>query len=379
MPGSRAAVASGKSLPDPRFPLKKVISPRGWKLGVVVALALVPAGVLLSAPAWLSKLDSILAAEIGALASLPDGPLARLYGGVLLALSAQLALIVWWARSRSLRDFGGRYRVWIWASLTLCVAAACLVTGLHRAGARVAAAWGRPEMTLRPELCWMLPAGLWGLVMLRGLHRDMRGCRTATALLWVAVLGWTAAAAIRMSGHDPHIAGLLAQAELGEPQLVAGLSMLGWASLFASLLTHARYVVYVSPEAPPLPVPLWQRLLVRWRRRRMASEPTPAPSPVDSAEPSLTLPAPVKAPPPAAPDEVLEKRPVKQHSPAQPAPASSATAKNEPPDDELDDDDNDATHRLDGPQKDALKGLSKRERRKLRKEWREQQRESRVD
>ncbi len=59
------------------------------------------------------------------------GSLAAWYSSLLLAMAAVNAVLVYWLRSHKLDDYRGRYRVWLWASLALFVAAVDAATGLH--------------------------------------------------------------------------------------------------------------------------------------------------------------------------------------------------------------------------------------------------------
>src|SRR5947207_3410017 len=107
------------------------------------------------------------------------------------------------------------------------------------------------------------PGLLCGLIALPVLHRNMRGCRLSSVLLWQAALLGIA------------LAGLVLARPLSLPALRArllecGVAMLCGLSLVSSMLLHARSVLYFSAEPPDdRPSKLWslvRRGLIRLKR-----------------------------------------------------------------------------------------------------------------
>lgn len=249
-------------LPRGSSPADTLISPRLWKHALVgVACALAWAGMLLLGDAA-DRTDSGLANIIG----LQAGHLARFFSTVMLLAAGQLAFINLWYRSRSRKDFNGSYKVWFYTAvgwLTLC---AFTATGSHWNLADAVLA-GRPVPVWNGRMVvWLIPGAIVAVSLYRLLLREMRDCRGSLCLLrlsGVAALGC--------------VAGLLLGPFLGSPrtQLLwgTGLSSLWHLLLALSMLLHARHVIHVSNEPPATPIQPWRWKLPslslgRWWRRR---------------------------------------------------------------------------------------------------------------
>lgn len=332
------------------------------------------------------------------LAAWCDGDAARLttvLNGVLLLIAGQLAWLIRWARSRSLRDFRGRYRVWWWASLALVCGGVAVLTDAHRAFA-MTVVWLTGETPFGSDLLFrVLPAIIATVVLLPAVQADMRNCRTSRTFFLLAVMFWiTAGTAAFFPGE---VSTVLASTHWPIPVAAAttGCWLLGTVTLFAALLIHARHVIYESVEPPDLPA----------RRKKPAkastgesasSDPEPKQTPrrssrtksatkatEKSAESSSkkTVPAAKVAAKATGESKAQSTRSDANSTPAPAAAKSSATEPGSTPEsdawtDGSDDgrtDRNGRRHRLDEPH-DALKGLSKRERRKQRKLMRDRER-----
>jgi len=202
------------------------------------------------------------------LVSLSGGRLVRGFGGLLLFLAAQLALVIWWVRSRSHTDFSGRYRIWAWVSGAGFVFSASVSLGLHRVWSESLLYLLEANFPHGTTLCWLAPAVGCASVLLRDAYADMRDCRSSTTFLWLAMMNWSAAA-VQLLGWG-----------VGLPRewaavVVISLALAGHYCLFVSMLLHARFVTFVSAEPPrrrhPLLMPLLRRLLAAVRMRRTSS------------------------------------------------------------------------------------------------------------
>lgn len=323
-----------------------------------------------------------------------QGRLATTCAGVLLLVSGQLAWLIRWARSRSLRDFGGGYRVWLWASAALLVAGICILSDAHQAFASTVA-WATSRQLFGSDAAYQALPALAALVLLiPSLQSDMRGCITSRTLM----LG---AAMLLSFGIVSHVAaGFLEGAAtawgltLPVAVITRTVLMSGTAGLFASLLFHARHVVYECVEPPErkprakslsqsatdeIAVEEEKKLSIRKTRRGSRSTKQSATAEaVMTTYASIAEDVPAKETPAVRP-ETAARAPAKLDPPApKPAPpvkpASVASpAANEEYGDEADDNGDSGGHasfngrqiRLDGAE--DVRGLSKRERRKLRK------------
>ncbi|MGC1273407.1 MAG: hypothetical protein WBC44_06835 [Planctomycetaceae bacterium] len=393
-----AAKAAEKPLPiqrpTGRFPLRRIVSRSPWKLAGV-ALAVFAVCVTGLAAGYS---PAVSAGKYGpGIASLCDaetGRLATVFAGLLLLVSGQFAWLIRWARARSLRDFRGRYRVWWWASLALVAGGVSLLTDAHVAFASTAV-WLTGQTLFGSDIAFrLLPAVFAAVVLLPSLQQDMRDCRTSRSLILFATLLWLAGGAAQLA-PDAVIDGLRAlEIPIPFTALTTGLCLAGAVLTFASLLFHARHVVYESVEPPELPIrkkkpakskagasgdgEVKPKRTSRRSSRAKAESTTAATSPERPKEqqPASAVAAPVRP----TPKPAIESKPSAIRN--EPVPKiASASSKPAPPsiDDDWSDDEDGATdadgrqYRLDGPE-DALKGMSKRERRKQRKAMRDRDR-----
>ena len=177
----------------------------------------------------------------GGLFNLKNGPLVACYSALLLILAGQYALLIYWARSHSTEDFGGRFRLWNWVALTWFTYAFCLSTEGHLAWTQSVLWFLHGRHIEVPRLCWLIPAAAVGGEFLWLLHRDMRNSRLSAPMLWLA------AAVCLTAGVLPLVPNATVNALVG-PALIMG----GPLCLFVSMLLHARHVVHLSAEPPPL-------------------------------------------------------------------------------------------------------------------------------
>lgn len=246
-----------------RLPLRLIIPPDIWKHSLAAALlALVCGGAV-----WLGvaseRVGEALGPYAGEFVGFSAGRLTDFLGGTLLAAAAQLSLLIWWVRSRSRGDFSGRYRIWRWTAPAAFLAAMGAFIDLHVLWGRTIVWASNLQFPHAELLCWLAPAVGCGSVLLRDIAADMRGCRTSSVFLRLAVLGWSAATALLLGAGG----GL---SESVRAALIVSAALGGHYCLFVGLLFHARYVIFVSAEPPPVRASLTRRLWTRLAGMRAA-------------------------------------------------------------------------------------------------------------
>jgi len=231
--------------PLPALPLATIV-PRAWWKHAAVDILLALVALALSAGA--ARLQQVAAALGGEAASMlqPSNPvLARWYSGTLLLLTGQMALLVWWARSQSAKDFSGRYRFWLraagcWLALNLCAA-----TGLHKALAETVANGLPVEYQRHGMALWWVPTAIVAMTMAAGLRKEVRLCRPAKWLMCLGAACYAAASAVlwqprwSVEGVSPPVATM-------------GLAMLGHVCLLSGVWAFARHVIHVSADPPAI-------------------------------------------------------------------------------------------------------------------------------
>lgn len=249
-PLERFFAATGKEAVglSPRdCPIINVISTQAWKHWVMGALGLSAGiGLLIAGythPQWAGNLGP----GIPRLFKLSSSPVLAWANSSLLLIAAQIALLILWARSRSLRDFDGRYRIWGWAAATWLLLSFSVTTQAHQAWSETILfyfPWRAPGAVL---WCWLVPASIWGWALALRLEQDMREDRYGYWVFLAACL-W-----------DLTCVGLLCQREFWPQYLtpafnqlfLAGAQFIGSLTLLLGMSLHARHVLYFSAEPPP--------------------------------------------------------------------------------------------------------------------------------
>lgn len=168
----------------------------------------------------------------------------KLFSIFSLFVTSQLCFAIWWYRSRSRKDFGGRYRIWAWAGCFWSLTCILLGLGVHRPLAKFAyQAW--PIYTWKPELLyWFVPFSICVLALHQLISLDMRHSRASRAL-WNTTFICGCLTAGALFGGD------LVVRESLRPLLNAGLFSVWHFMISFTLLFHARFVVHVTNEAAP--------------------------------------------------------------------------------------------------------------------------------
>ncbi len=379
-------------------PVNSLIRPQLWIHWSVISLCLLAWGGLLYLGDLAEQTDFGLREIVG----LRSGRLATFFSTLMLLWAGQLALLIFWYRRKSRNDFHGRYRSWLWAGVTLQLFLMFVATGAQHPFSEYMQQHYPLAIPRYDLLCWLVPIATVSLSLFRLLGLDMRPCRSSRALMWVAgIAAIVAGSSLLLDGFLP---------ARWQDLLQVGSATLCHLALASSLLLHARFVIHVNNEAPPgsRRPSVWSRLrdglpsLPRLRRPRR--QPKSAPTEPQPAEAAATSPPPAEKPEktrstarlkpdsPPAPKQAPAENTAKPASPApRPTPPVAAI-------EELEDvQESRAAVRRDPPQRPAPKsaaaplpgridpeedddeyaGLSKKERRRLRKQQREGQRTDR--
>lgn len=370
------------------FPLERVI-PRAWWMHAVIALLGISLGGLTIVAGWnAGPIREACGPAIGNLVEFETGKLVLLFSAASLFFAGQLALSVWWVRSRSASDFSGRYRIWVWAAVFAFGASLVVVGDLHHVWTATLM-WNWPMGFWQQEtLLWLAPAVGIASALIWEIKNELRDCRTSFGVFLLAILAWAASISLQLGDG-------LELPQRVAATVIAGAAMLGHFALMMSLLIHARHVIHVTAEPPRERLSLigrvWKRgapkLRIRLRlprRKKRVSQPVAKPTVVETNE---EVAAPPEAPPtqrkarkrPAEPKVVVEKEVVakKEIVVAKPKIASKKEVA-KPASGTVPAEESAAGEpilRVDEPiDPSELKGLSKKARRKLRKDRREQQR-----
>ncbi len=221
------------------LPLARLVPTEWWKYvaGGISCAAL--AALLVIAGQRAAGWSGVLGTEFSRLFIPPAAPVARWFSSVLMTLSAQLACLIWWCRSKSEKDFEGRY--WLWgriAGVWFCFGGS-IATGVHEAiGGAVSRLWPR-TFADRPAAGWLIPAALAGAWITRALSREMSGCRWSRGMLCGAAVAYLTAGGLVLEIDCIVPAG--ARIVLLESILLAG-----HVGLFLSMWLHARHVVHCT-------------------------------------------------------------------------------------------------------------------------------------
>jgi hypothetical protein len=257
----RAASTLAATEPLPELPLqlpRDTIIPRSpWRLAGIAFL-----GICL----WLTVLilglmKDVPDAQVRELVQLQGGPLLRFFSTVALLLASQLSFLIYYYRSRSRKDFMGRYRIWVWAGTFWGLACLFLATGIHHPIAKtLSLQWPLPYW--RSEVSyWMAPFGVGLLAVYQMVACDVRQCR-------ISRLAWGLAFVLALAAGGLHLGLEILLPMEYRVAVVAGVTTFWHLFLVITLLIHARFVAHVTNEAGPRSFSVWS-LAGRWFGRHV--------------------------------------------------------------------------------------------------------------
>ena len=381
---TQAAETEGASKKKPARPatlsIRSIVPRSGWAV-LAWSLLLLGACDAVIAAAWFQQsIPEQFQAPYALIFGLGSAAAATWMAGALLVVAAQMALVIGWVRGHCLTDFDGHYRAWTRVAISWLVIACVVGTGAHQPMSQMLLAqFGFETLWQREILAWLLPLAALVASVAWVMDGELKTSRTARMLMWISVS--TALAGLALVLEPTLIdAGLLERM----PHLVTFLKLAAMVSapglLVVSMGVFLRHVVHVSPE------PAVRR---KWRRKAKKKRARSSDD-VESDEVSEEL-----ADEDAVEDggyeqeEVEEEEYTEEYAQEEQESEEAAYAYSE-----YDDtthgsygDDDESHYRIDEaeaapensgafPDPEALKGLSKRERRRLRKQWREQQRQA---
>ena len=235
-------------------PADSLISPRLWKhVSLCVFLACVW-GVIL----YFGERTDRLASGMRHIVGLEAGKLAKFFSTVMLLAAGQLSFISLWYRSRSRKDFKGSYKVWLWSALGWLTLCACRATGVHWNLADAVIQGHHLEIWSIQTMVWMVPAAVIVSALYRLLLREMRDC---AASRWLMRLSVVAAIASAVS--------VIVEPFVADAQLAllvrVGTTTLWHLLLAQAMLLHARYVIHFNNEPPSSPLRSWKLRLPKIR------------------------------------------------------------------------------------------------------------------
>lgn len=284
----------------------------------------------------------------GAVATLDldnEGSLATWFSSATLGLASLVGLMVYWVRKQRADDYHGRYRIWLWASLTWLVMSIDEGASLHEGFKELMTLATGQRLWGDGSLWWAGPYALvLGVVGIR-LLLDMRPARMPIVTLLLAGVCYAVGVVAQLGLIFPEA---LAKAIL----LEEGAEMTGHLLLLFCMLVSARYMILDA-----------QGLLPERRKRRKKvkadkedSEDAPATKKKPGKEVHKSHPT-----PPAPEGDHRKEKPSRR----QQAQAAKAAAEPEPePEDE--------------PSEEPERKLTRAERKALRRQ-RRQERQSQFD
>ncbi|MGQ0633918.1 MAG: hypothetical protein ACT4QC_04870 [Planctomycetaceae bacterium] len=228
------------------LPVERLIPTAWWKyLAVGIGLGALAAGTVAAgwyAPQWSEAAGVSFARVLSTGESRATDWLASMF----LLLAAQLALINWWGRSRSLKDFDGRYRLWMWTAAACLVTSFCAATGGHRLLGDLAEGYVPAHFRRKEALCWLVPVALIAMRLFLSLRREMLACGPSRWLLYVSAAGYVGAASLELDAL-PQVAGRVREITF------QAMCLAGHLGLLMSMWLHARHVWHrtADPSAAP--------------------------------------------------------------------------------------------------------------------------------
>jgi hypothetical protein len=406
-----------------------------WRLWTYAALI----GLVVSAAAFALARPIAFRPELAPLTRhLLDGDrpvLAILIQTTFCFFAAQLSLLIGWYRAQCKLDFRGHYRVWYWAAVVFSIAAVCSATNAHGLLGQIIE--NTQLFSWRPRVVsWLLPALVVSLPLVLLLDRDVRRKRSSLYTLRLAWLLALVSAGFELFATEVHARPWGPAARVILPMFAMGAIFVGfW--LHARVVA---YICPDPPEQQQTKlfaqlaafcggILAWIAARFVWRRAKVddakAKKGRKKAGDEEEAAPKRKRRAPAKRKPrtrvkPAEEveeeeeeeveeeeqdtseegyeeeseesDEEEETSPVRSGRDAYSRPSqtpqnrpsnsgwnerSTTESEEEDDDDDEDDDDGTMTRRDSGVSADQLRGLSKRQKRELRRQAREQQRNQR--
>lgn len=189
---SKSDASQSEASPDPQldrvghYPLPRLVAPELWKIALLFLTIVAAVTALIVYGSRAQAGTSTLPAEVNALLDISYSSVLPWSLSLLLVLSGQLTLIIGWARSQSPSDFAGHYRIWKWVGGLCWAIALCLPTGAHVALSATLYHYWSVQFWQQVTLGWLLPTYVACLSLFWLVQRDMRRCWFSRSLLFLA-------------------------------------------------------------------------------------------------------------------------------------------------------------------------------------------------
>ena len=220
-------------------PVSSLLPRRTWVLALLVLCGFLTWATVVGVGAWLDIRQMDPWRDILGIRS---GRLLRFYTTIALLTCAQLSYLILWRRSRSRKDFGGRYRVWFWVGAVCSIFCVASASRFHEVYASQLTTGMSMVWVDAGTVCWLVPATTMLLSAMHLMRRDM--LHRSASKAWTQV----SRGLVVLTGFSL-LFGSLLWPEAWVAPINAALGAL-WPTVFAStLLIHARYVTYVTNEA----------------------------------------------------------------------------------------------------------------------------------
>lgn len=173
-------------------------------------------------------------------------PLARWYGTLLLFGAAQISMLILWGRSHSQTDFRGSYRMWRTVAMFMIFDSLMLLNRGHTLWSKTLFHFWPDKFQGHETLVWVAPAVGLGYWITRKLLAEMRDCWASWSMISLSALFHLTAV---LDLVDQRIVPATWTPKFLE-SLRLGALLLGQTTLFCGILFHSRHVVYISIEPP---------------------------------------------------------------------------------------------------------------------------------
>jgi hypothetical protein len=221
---------------DDSLRVTDLIPRRLTPFALLLVLGLTAIGSLELLHAWMPKLATYAGSGVSAFDLRGANSLATWFSSTLLSLSGLVALLVFNVRRFRTDDYGGRYRIWVWAAVCCFLASIDLTASFHHAFKETLCRVSGTRIVGDGSLWWIVAwLFLLGGVGLR-LLVDMSECRLSTAVLAAGFAACLFPIAARF-GLPVGVTGT------GRVMLVEGVHLAGILFVLTALGLHARHVL----------------------------------------------------------------------------------------------------------------------------------------
>jgi hypothetical protein len=227
--------------PEPvPLPDESLIPRSPWKIALI-SLLLFGLG---SGSLWLGHSEFSRIPGFEPILNLENGRLPRFFGTLTLLLAAELSFVILWYRARSRKDFSGRYRLWGWAGCFFGIMCLSATTGLHVPLAEILLARWPVECWRAETVFWLTPMAIGFLAVSHLLLLEMRHARWSR-MFWIITFWWGLLTAGMQLGLEMFVP------EPVRITVTTGMTLFWQFLITLTLLTHARFVVHVTNEPAP--------------------------------------------------------------------------------------------------------------------------------